>query len=106
MILRYAHELGYSLICIKVSVLAVYRHKILRLQECHKELYLLGAGVPRNMHLLNRVVDYLYAVSYKGIHYLSDELFISGNRARGQDDDVGGGELYLIMLGEGYPVKG
>ena len=52
-----------------MSVLTVYGHKVLGLEERHKELDFLTAGVTGDVEVLGGVVYYSYAVSYEGVDY-------------------------------------
>ena len=82
------------------------RHIEFRLDELTEKLDLLRAGVTRCMQTkLNAVVYDLDAVVRKLVDYSADKLFIAGDRARREDNDIVCSESYIAVISKCHSVE-
>ena len=82
--------------------LAVHRQEILRVRQGEHEFLLFLAGMAGNMGVVHVFVDDLGAQGQQSVDDLGDRLFVAGDGAGRDDDEVAGADLDVAVAGLGH----
>ena len=82
----------------QLPVLAVNRHEVARPHERQHQLQLLFAAVPRDVDVLDPLVDDVGAAARDVVDHAADRFLVPGNRPRREHDRVVGAELHVAVI--------
>ena len=82
----------------QMAVLAVDRHEPLGLHQVEQELQLLLRRVPRDVHRRVASVNHLGTRTVQRIDHARHVRLVARDRVRGDDDDVVGADLHVLVL--------
>ena len=102
---RHSHVLGKLLMGYHVLVFAVNGHEIFRLCQRMHELKLLLTCVTGDVYLEHRIAPYGNAVAEQLVDDAVDHLFIAGDGACADNDEVAFAERDLAVIAECHAVE-
>ena len=97
--------LGRLGMALELLELAVHRQEILGVRQREHQLLLLLAGMAGDMGVVHILVDDLGAQGQQAVDHLGDRLFVAGDGAGGDDDEIAGAHLDVAVAGLGHAGK-